>query len=463
MTMTEALTSEAIDQLRAQVRADVLRPGEDGYDTARRIWNGMIDHHPGAIIRCLGAADVMAAVRFAAEHGIELSVKGGGHNVAGKAVTDGGLMIDLSLMRTVRVDPAAQRAQVGPGATLGDFDHEAQAHGLASTGGIDSRTGIAGLTLGGGIGFLARTHGLAADNLVAADVVTADGTLVRASERDNPDLFWALRGGGGNFGVVTNFEFQLHELGPDLMVAQAFHHLADLGDVLRFHRDLMDGAPDRLACYAIPLHLPPVEPFPPHLHGEPGVALVACYAGALDDGRAALEPVAAFGDPIVAAVEPMPYAQLQQSFDAGTPDGARYYFKAHMLRELSDGAIDAMVEHIGALPGSLSMVAIEPLGGAVGRVPADATAWPHREARFNFGIFAGWEDPADDDEVIAWARGLHDAVAPHATGGAYVNYLDRDDTDRQGAAFGSHYERLAEVKRRWDPQNLFRGNQNIAP
>ncbi len=460
MTAT-ATDHRTFEELASMVRAEMLLPGDTGYEEARHIWNGMIDHRPAAIIRCLGAADVMAAVRFAATHGIELSVKGGGHNVAGRAVTDDGLMIDLSLMRTVRVDPAAQRAQVGPGATLGDFDHEAQAHGLASTGGVDSRTGIAGLTLGGGIGFLARSYGLAADNLVAVDVVTADGQLVRASERENVELFWALRGGGGNFGIVTNFEFQLHEVGPEVMVAQAFHRIDDLGDVLRFHRDLMDGAPDELACYAIPLHVPAAEPFPAELHGEPAVALAACYAGPLEDGRAALEPVGTFGDPILAMVEPMPYQLLQQSFDAGAPDGARYYFKAHILRELSDGAIDAIVDHIGTLPGPLSMVAIEPLGGAVSRVEPDATAWPHREAQFNFGIFAGWEDPADDDRIIQWARDLHAAIAPHATGGAYVNYLDRDDTDSQRTAYGTHYERLAEIKRRWDPENLFRGNQNI--
>jgi len=421
----------------------------------------MIDHRPAAIVRCRGAADVMATVAFAAEHGIELSVRGGGHNVAGASVVDGGIVIDTSPMGTVRVDVANQRAHVGPGARLGDVDHEAQAHGLATTGGVDSRTGVAGLTLGGGVGWLARKHGLASDNIVAFDVVTADGRLVRASEREHAELFWALRGGGGNFGIVTNFEFQLHEIGPEVTVAQVFHRHQDAAEVLRFYRDLMADAPDELTCYLMATHLPPGDPIPPELHGAPAIALAACHVGDADEARRTLEEITAFGNPIIANVEAMPYIALQQAFDAGTPDGERYYFKAHMLDELPDGAIDVIAQHLAALPGAYTMVALEPLGGAIGRIPADATAWPHRDARFSFGIFAGWSDPSDDEALISWARRFHEQMAPHATGGVYVNYLDRDDTDASLSPYGDHEQRLAEIKAEWDPGDLFHGNRPI--
>ena len=357
-------------------------------------------------------------------------------------------------MSSVRVDPHARTARVGPGATWGDFDHEAGAFGLATTGGLVSTTGVAGLTLGGGQGYLARKHGLTIDNLIGADVVTADGELVHASEDENPDLFWGLRGGGGNFGVVTSFEFDLHPVGPEVLGGPIFHRYEDARDVLEFYREFAADAPDELSCYAFFIRIPPEEPFPAALQGEPSLCLAACYAGPVEEGEGQLEPLRAFGDPILDGIQPLPYAALQRSFDDGSPEGYRWYSKSHYLDGLPDGAIDTIMEFTDPYPGPLTQVALEPLGGAIGRVDADATAFRHRDAAYSFGI---------DDGMIEWAREFHEAMAPYATGGVYANYLDRDEGGRVEAAYGENYERLVEVKSEWDPGNLFRMNQNVEP
>ena len=463
MSTTDATTTSTLDELATALRGPLLRPDDDGYDDARTLWNGMVDRRPAAIARCQSTADVMACVRFARTSGLPLSVKGGGHQLAGNALCDDGLVVDLAPMNGVRVDPDTRTARVEPGATLGQFDREAQTFGLATPAGVHSGTGVAGLTLGGGIGWLARSFGLTSDNLLAADVVTADGELVYASEDEHPELFWALRGGGGNFGIVTSFEFRLHPVGPEVLTAQVFHRIEDAASVLRAYRDVMAEAPDELACYPMIIHVPPVDPFPAELQGAPALALVGCYSGEVADGEAAVAPLAAIGEPFAEVVAPMPYTAFQSSFDAGTPDGARYYGKAHLLPELSDAAIDTLLDHVEDLPGDFSMIFLESLGGAIARMPADATAWSHRDAAYGFAVQAGWTDPAQDAQHIDWVRRVHEAMAPHATGGAYVNYLDGDDADRVDAAYGEHYRRLSQIKQRWDPDNLFRANHNITP
>lgn len=440
--------------LAAQLRGELLVPRDPQYDAARTLWNGLVDGRPAAIARCSGIADVANCVRFAASQGLKVAVKAGGHGVAGHAVRDDALVVDLSGLRGVTIDPESQRAWVSAGARLGDLDHESQAFGLATTAGVDSRTGVAGLMLGGGIGFLARRFGLTIDNLRTADVVTADGRLLRVSEQAHPDLFWSLRGGRG-VGVMTGFELGLHPLGPEVLVAQTYHPIDRLTEVLQFYDAFMAAAPDEVSCYAMMLNAPPIPGIPEDHHGTPAVVLVACDSGPDAPGAGRLDSVARFGDPWISGVERMPYAVLQSSFDGGSPDGGRYYFKSHYLRELSADAIAVLADRATTLPGPYSIVGIEPLGGAVARVAEDATVFPHRDARYSFGIWSGWQDPAADENGIAWARSLHTAMAAHATGGAYSNYLDHDDGDRRQAAYGRNFGRLEEIRAHYDPQSLF--------
>ena len=454
------LPAGTLDGLRLQHRGPLLLPGDEGYDAARAVWNGMIDRRPAVIARCHGAADVIAAVNAARGAGLPVSIRGGGHNVGGKAVCDGGVMLDLTAMRWVRVDAEARRARAGGGTLWGDFDHEAQAFGLTCTGGVVSTTGVAGLTLGGGIGYLTRRYGLACDNLVAADVVTADGRLVHASDDENPELMWALRGGGGNFGVVTSLEFQLHPVGPDVAAAVVFYPMDQAGDVLRRYRAFAEAAPDALACYAMVVNAPP--DLPTEHQGRPVLAIVGCHADDVDAGKALLQPVTAFGQPISALVDAMPYTALQTSFDAGNPTGQRYYWKSQHLTGLPDELIDAVCRFAGDLHGEFTIIGIEPLGGAYGRVSPDATAFPHRDVPFSLGIWTGWAEPAADADNVAWTRDFFAAVQPFGAG-AYVNYLGDDEGDRIDEAYGGNLARLVEIKRRWDPDNLFRVNQNIAP
>ena len=456
------IDTSTLETFRDQLRGEVLRPGDESYDEARTVWNAMIDREPAVIARCTGAADVITAVDFARDLDLLLSVKGGGHNVAGTAVCDDGLMIDLSPMDSVRVDPDTQTARVGGGAVWGDVDHETQAFGLATTGGIVSSTGVAGLTLGGGLGYLARKYGLAHDNLRSVDVVTADGELVHASEDEHPELFWGIRGGGGNFGIVTSFEFDLHKVGPEVLAGVLVYRYEDAADVLRFYREFMADAPDEIQCYAVFGKGSPELGLPEPLHGETILILLPCYAGTIEAGKEALRPLREFGDPLADAVEPMPYTALQQMLDERNSEGARNYWKSHNFYELPEGAIETMVEYCNSTAPFFS-VFIEWMDGAIGRVDADATAFPHRDKSFSVNILMRWTDPERDDERIAWAREFHEAMAPYAADGVYVNYLDKDEAERVPEAYGERYERLRELKAEWDPENRFRMNQNIKP
>ncbi len=455
----------AIDSLRKTLRGQVLRPGDDGYDEARQIWNAMIDRHPAVIVRCAGAEDVQRAVEFARTNDLLLAVRGGGHNIAGNAVCDGGLMIDLSPMKSVRVDPENRTARVEPGVTLGEFDRAAQAFGLATPLGINSTTGVAGLTLGGGFGWLSRKYGLTVDNLISAEVVTAKGDLVKASEAENPDLFWAIRGGGGNFGVVTAFEFRLHPVGPEVLAGLMVFPFDRAPELLRRYRDVAAAAPEELSCWVVLRKAPPLPFLPAEVHGKEVLVFPMVHVGSIEAGQRAIEPLRAFGDPIADAVGPHSFVEFQAAFDPLLTPGARNYWKSHDFSSLSDGAIDTMIGFAGRLPSPDCEIFIGHLGGAVTRVAPDATAYPHRDAEFVMNVHGRWQDATDDDRCIAWARDFFDTIAPHATGGVYVNFMPQDETgqDRIASAFGGNLERLTQLKGKYDPDNLFRMNQNIRP
>lgn len=458
------LHSDDLEDLRQCLRGPLLTEGDDGYADSRRVWNAMIDRRPALIARCSGVADVRAAVDFAREHELLLSVQGGGHNVAGNAVCDGGLMLDLSPMNQVRIDPERRTARVGGGAVMADLDHESQAFGMATTGGIVSTTGVAGITLGGGLGYLSRKHGLVHDNLRSVDVVTADGEVVRASEENNSDLFWGMRGGGGNFGVATSFEFDLHELGPEILSVQLVHPFEAAPDVLRFYREFLADAPNEVQVYAAVLMGSPELGVPEPLHGETLLALGGLYAGDIEDGREAFRPLREFGEPIADLTQPLPYTARQQQLDGLYRKGHRNYWKSDFYDTLSDGFIEALVEHADPLPSPHSTVFWEWMGGAVEEVAPDATAFAHRDAAFTFTVAPKWEEPGRDEELIGWARSFHEAVQPYASAGVYVNYLGQDEgEERISAAYGDRHERLVELKNEWDPDNLFRVNQNIEP
>ena len=461
---TAELAPEALAALRGQLRGVLCLPGEPGYDQARTVWNGMIDRRPAAIVRAAGAADVVRAVKLARQHRLLLAIRGGGHNIAGNAVCEGGLMIDLSPMKSVRIDPVGRTARVEPGVTLGEFDREAQAFGLATPLGINSTTGVAGLTLGGGFGWISRKHGLSIDNLLSVDLVTANGELVRASERDDPDLFWAVRGGGGNFGVATSFKFRLHPVGPEVIAGLIVHPFDKAKELLEGYRRAVANAPEELTCWVVMRKAPPLPFLPKDVHGKEVLVFAMCYAGDLESGRKAVAPIQALGKPIADVVGPSPFAGWQTAFDPLLAPGARNYWKSHDFVELSDGAIKVMVDYVGRLPSPDCEVFVGNLGGAVNRVAAGATAYPHRDIQFVMNVHTRWGDAANDRECIAWARQLFDAMTPHATGGVYVNFMPEEESQRvsQGA-YGPNYQRLSKLKAKYDPDNLFRMNQNIRP
>jgi FAD/FMN-containing dehydrogenase len=460
---TKSIPQDAVAALRGRLRGTVALPGEDGYDAARIIWNAMVDRQPGLVVRCLGTADVINAVKLARDEKLLLAVRSGGHNIAGNGVCDGGLLIDLSLMKSVRVDPASRTARVEPGATLADFDKEAQAFGLATPLGINSTTGVAGLTLGGGFGWTTRKFGLTIDNLISADVVTADAKVVRASEKEHQDLFWALRGGGGNFGVVTSFEFELHPLGPEVLSGLIVYPLENAGELLSQFRHIAREAPDELTTWVVMRKAPPLPFLPAEWHGKEVLIFAACYAGDMKEGEKAVKALRALGKPIADVISPHPFTGWQTAFDPLLTPGARNYWKSHDFTDLSEGAIKAMLDAVRTLPSPECEVFIAHVGGAMARVAAKDTAWPNRDAHFIMNAHTRWRDKAQDSACVAWARQLFEATAPFAAGSVYVNFMPGDENDRVEKAYGTNYRRLAEIKGRYDPDNLFRMNQNIRP
>jgi FAD/FMN-containing dehydrogenase len=451
-----------IGRLREQVRGEVISPEDAGYDAARRVYNAMIDRRPRVIVRARDAADVIATVVFARDHALDLSVRGGGHSVPGFGTNDGGLVIDLSLMRGVRVDPKARTARVEGGATWGDFNHAGYPFGLATTGGIISTTGVGGLTLGGGIGYLSRGCGLTIDNLLSADVVTADGTLKTASATEHPDLFWALRGGGGNFGVVTSFEFRMHPV-KDIYGGPIFFEADHAADVLRFFRKFIVEAPEAFGGFPAWQIAPPLPFIPTDRHGETFIAMVTCWAGPLDQGPRVIEPIRHIAPVVAEHVGPMPYPALNSAFDALVPAGLQHYWKAAYATELSDPAIAAHVEHGRKVPYVSSTVHLYPINGACHRVGQAETAFGHREATFAAVIAGMWANPADNDANRTWVKDYYAAIAPYSDEGGYINFTSADDQVRAPANFGANYKRLVEAKRVYDPDNLFHMNQNIVP
>ena len=463
MAENTTFSEEALTALRQAVRGRVATSGDD-YEQARTLWNGMIDRRPAVVVRCAGAADVRQAIRFARENDLALAVRGGGHNIAGDAVVEGGLQIDLSLMKSVRIDPTRRIARVEPGATLGDFDKEAQAFGLATPLGINSTTGVAGLTLGGGFGWLSRALGLSIDNLLSADVVTANGDLVTASESENPDLFWGLRGGGGNFGVVTSFEFKLHAVGPTVLAGLVIHPLDAAPEVLRFKREFVAKAPDEFVCWFVLRQAPPLPFLPPQWHGKEILALAMCYAGDVAEGERIAKPLREFGQPIADVVGAMPYAAWQTILDPLLTPGARNYWKSHDFASLSDGLVEVLVDHARRIPDPQTEIACAQLGGAVGRVSREATAYNHRDGNYVLNVHGRWADPSRDEACIGWARDLWKAAAPFSTGSVYVNFLTQEEgLDRVRDAYGENFQKLVALKNKYDPKNIFGVNRNIQP
>jgi FAD binding domain/Berberine and berberine like len=440
-------------ELESGLRGKVVGPGDRGYDTARAVFNGSVDRRPLAVIRAVDANDVRRCITFARRHELRLSVRGGGHGVAGHAVGDGAVMLDLSGMKAFRVDPGTRTARAEPGLTLGEFDRGTQAFDLATTLGVMSSTGIAGLTLGGGLGWLNGSYGLACDNLISADVATANGELLSASAEENEDLFWAIRGGGGNFGVVTSFEYQLHHVGP-VLAGGLSYPLSTAPEVLRFYDGFVRAAPDELST-AASLGLSPA--------GEPTVSIAVCYCGPIDDGEQVLRPMRAFGSPEDDTIQPVPYTDLQSARDDAYPVGRLHYWKSGWLRDLTDGLIDTLMQFVPEMPSSVSGVGLQQMHGVASRVAPSATAFAHRAEQYDFLILSQWSEPTDSDRNIRWTRALFEAMRPHLEESAYVNNLGDEGPARVRAAYGDNYPRLAAVKAAYDPDNLFRANQNIEP
>jgi FAD/FMN-containing dehydrogenase len=452
-----------VEALTDRLEGEVLLPGNDAYESARKVWNATIDKRPAVIVRCSTTSDVVRAVNFARDSRYLLAIRGGGHNIGGNSLVDDGVVIDLSRMRAASVDPGARRATIEAGATLADFDAAAQAHGLATPLGINSTTGVAGLTLGGGFGWLSRKYGMTIDNLESAEVVTATGKVVRASWTEHPDLFWALRGGGGNFGVVTRFEFRLHRVGPDLLSGLIVYPLSEAKSVLQQYRDFAADAPDELSVWAILRLAPPLPFLPPEVHGKGIVALALLYAGDPRQGERLIAPLRKLGTSLGEHVGVQPYTAWQQAFDPLLTAGARNYWKSHNFSILGDGLFDTILEYIERPPSPQCEIFIGALGGATMRPSPESSAYPHRDVQFVINVHGRWESQADDARCIRWARDFFSASAPFASGGVYVNFLTADESNRVRAAYGSNYNRLARVKHRYDPENLFRINQNIEP
>ncbi len=454
--------ASTIEELRAKARGPVIAPGDPDYDEARAVYNAMIDRRPAVVVRAASVADVVAAVDHARANDLAVAIRGGGHSVPGFGTVDDGVVIDLSGMRQVSVDPGARIARSQGGATWGDFNDAANAHGLATTGGIISTTGVGGLTLGGGIGYLARGAGLSCDNLLSAEVVTADGRTLVASERENEDLFWALRGGGGNFGVVTSMEFALHAV-DEIYGGPMFFEVSDAPDVLRWYRDFIVDAPEEFGGFPAWQIAPPLPFIPEARHGDTFLAFVACWSGPVEEGEQMLKPLHDVAQVVAEHVGPMPYPALNSAFDGLVPPGLQHYWKASFVKELTDEAIEAHLKHGPQVPVVNSTVHIYPINGACHRVASDATAFAYRDATFATVIAGMWPDPSDNDANTAWVRDYYEATAPLSEAGGYINFMAGDDQARIRDNYKGNYDRLVEVKRAYDPENLFHVNQNIAP
>jgi len=458
------LERKAIDDLRGRLRGTLLLSGDPGYDDARSIWNAMIDRRPALIARCLGVADVVVCVNFAREQGLAMSIRGGGHNISGLAVCDGGLMVDLSLMRGVWVNPTALTAHAQAGCLLGDVDRETQLHGLAANLGFVSNTGIAGLTLGGGFGYLTRRFGWTCDTVLSIDVVTASGTLVRASERENPDLFWGLRGGGGNFGVATGFEYKLHPVGPEIIGGAIAWRGEDAPRVLEMYRTLTEQAPREFTCVAVLRPAPPAPWLAKEVHGKPIVAIFVCYTGPVEEGEKRVAPIKKFGKPVGDIIQRRPYVSQQSLLDATQPKGRRYYWKSEYLPGHKPEMLAKLMEHAGRIVSPHSAIVVFPLDGALNQLPEDYSPMGNRDTASVLNITASWESMKDDQANMEWARTAWQDMRRFSTGGTYINFLTEDESEeRVQAAYRKTYDRLVEVKTKWDPTNLFRRNKNIAP
>jgi FAD/FMN-containing dehydrogenase len=461
------MTTTAVphEELAAVLRGELITPDDAGYDEARAVYNAMIDKRPAAIARCRDTADVIACVKYGRAKGLDIAVRGGGHNAGGLGVADGALVIDLSRLRSTTVDPVEHVVRADAGCTWGDVDHATVAFGMATPSGIVGSTGVAGLTLGGGIGYLARRFGLTVDNLLAADVVLADGSFVRASQTSHSDLFWALRGGGGNFGVVTSFTFRCHEIGEHgtIIGGPVLYDLADTPAVLRWYRELLPSLPEELSGWFGLITVPPAPPFPRPLWGTKACAIVWCYTGAHDNADEVLAPIRDFGSPLLVGLHEMPYTALQGAFDALYPTGLQWYWRADVFHEISDAAIDIHLKYGGDLPTMHSSMHLYPIDGATSRVASDATAFPHREGGWS-GVIVGVDpDPANAGAISQWTRDYWEELHPTSAGGAYVNFMMEEGQERVRSSYRGNYQRLAEVKRRYDPENVFHVNQNIRP
>ena len=458
-----SIGEDAVATLGDALVGDLLTPESAEYDDARSLWNAMIDRRPGLIVDCGAEADVSQAVKFAAEHRVRLSIFGCGHNIAGNAVCDGGVMISFRKMKAIDVDPDSRTVRVEPGVTLGELDAATQAHSLAVPTGINSTTGIAGLTLGGGFGWISRKFGMTVDNLLSARVVLADGSVVVASESENSDLFWGLRGGGGNFGVATSFEFQAHPVGPEILAGLIVHPFSAAPEVLRAYRDFVKDAPDEVTVWAVMRKAPPLPFLPEDVHGTEVLILATMYTGDMSEGEVALAPLRDIGEPIADVIGPHPFTGWQQAFDPLLTPGERNYWKTHDFDEMSDAMLDTVLGYVATLPDPQCEVFIAHLGGAQGRVSNDATAYQGRNAAFLMNVHGRWSDASQDEGGVRWCRELWNATGQYATGEAYINFMTEEEGDRLESAYGSSYQRLVELKNRYDPSNLFRLNQNIPP
>lgn len=452
-----------IDEFKTHFQGEVLLPDDAGYDEVRQIWNAMIDRKPALIARCTSTEDVIRAIQFGRTQNLLISIRGGGHNIAGNAVCDDGLMIDLSLMKDVQVDLTTRTASVGPGCTLGDFDQVVQAHGLATPLGINSTTGVAGLTLGGGFGWLSRKYGMTIDNLLSAEVITADGQQLNASESENADLFWGLRGGGGNFGVVTRFDFQLHPVGPNVLSGLIVFPFEQAKSVISQFARFTETMPEELNVWMVTRKAPPLPFLPAEVHGREMIALALCYVGDPEEGERLIAPLREFGTVLGEHVGVQPYTAWQQAFDPLLAKGARNYWKSHNFAQISDGVIEAIIEYAARLPSPHCEIFIGTIGGQTTRVAPEAMAYSSRDANYVMNVHGRWETAAEDERCIAWAREFFARSQPFASSGAYINFLTQEETDRIAFAYGATWNRLVELKSKYDPTNLFRMNQNIKP